>query len=258
MQSWDRLREALRRDEGFALIDSMIGVVALTVIVTMLVTTTVAASRAMTAAASQSERQMYLRSLVNDLALTPDSVDTAVQTSTVPFAGRNATVSTVRVDDGVTGTSIRASVNASDSTDCSASLNPAAGVTANPTCLVAEVSVDRRVLGPAFTPLAVTINQAGVDTAAGANTVEGTLATFMPETGANRAQWVVGVKAGSGAARLAFYQNGARVGISAFEPGADTFLHGTIVVTPAQELTLVWEGAPGSAKNVLMYTTDAS
>lgn len=251
----DHLRSRFSRDDGFALIDSLVGVIALTVIVTMLVTTTVAAAHAMSAAASQSERQMYLRSLVNDLGLNPDMVPTSAGTANVPFGDTIATVSTLRLDDGADRTIIRAAVNATDGVDCSASLNPLAGTKTNPTCLVAEVSVDRRVLGPAFTPIPTSISQAGVDTASGANTVQGVLGTFTPETGVTEVKWVIGVKATSGAARISLYQSGARISVSAFDSGADTYLYGTLTVTPAQPVTMVWEGEPGSAHNALVYAT---
>ena len=250
-----RLRARLADETGFALVDAMVGVIAITVVVTMLVGTSVAASNAMTAAASQSERQMYLRSLVNTLALNPDLVGTTVQSSNVTFADKTAILSTLRVDDGADRTVIRAAVNAASSTDCGASLTAVAGTKLNPTCLVAELSVDRRILGPEFNALDATIAQAGAETAAGTPVVQGTIATFTPPSGVTSVKWVVGVEAPAGAGRISLFQSGARVAVAAFDIGADKYLYGTLPVTPAVPLTLDWEGAPGKVHNTLVYTT---
>lgn len=245
----------LRSDRGFALIDVMVGIVIVALTLGGIATVSAAVANAVAGQITRADRAAYVTSKANELATNPSAVLTTVVASTPTIGRSTVQLVQVRVNRSSTQDVIRVAAPVGDTYDCSNAVTDAVTTTDTQRCVVAEVSVDTVSRGTSFTPYPVTIAQSGIDGSTPAAAAAGTLAAFTaPADVTPTVKWILGVKPGSGAARVTITQGATVLAVQSFEATApDTYLSGTFAAAAGQTYTISWDGAAGTAHNFLIY-----
>ena len=241
--------DLLRGDRGFALVDTMIGVIVVAVTILGLIAAATSAGQSVRNVSVAADRLSYLRTTVNDLALDPGAVSTAPSSRSVAIADDQVIVTTWAV---VTGSvvEIHAATSRTRDTDGSECADPAA---LGPRCIEGQVTTNSTDPTPAATAVPTTWTPAAVATTTGASVAASQVASFTVPAGDAKVRFVVKVSGASAAGNIVFRAGSNVIKTIPFTTATNGYLSGDAIASGGTAMTVTTDGGPVTLTQLLIY-----